>query len=379
MLAGGGHAHLAVLEDWARVPLPGCECILITPNRRMIYSGMLPGWIEGLYRRDELEIDLAALAAGAGVRLILDEVAALDAERRRVTLASGMCLDYDIVSLAIGGDLDAAHLGGVNAMLPIRPMETFLDRWSAIERAEPQRIAVVGGGAAGTELALAFASRPGRGGKAAKVSLIAGSAGLLAGHAQAVRNRARAALEKRGVDLIEIDAVAGPHGLSLSDRGRDNGPVLADVVVAATGRRPPLWLKDTGLMLGPDGGIAIGADLRSVSHTSVWAAGDVSERLDHALARSGVHAVKSGPVLAANLRSAIAGGRMHRYEPRSRTLYLLATGKCRAILTWGGLSLEGAWVWRLKNWIDRRFVVRYQRMSAGLAALRGARNEGQIG
>lgn len=52
ILAGGGHAHLAVLTDWARRPLPGCERKLVTAHRQLVYSGMLPGWLAGIYRDD---------------------------------------------------------------------------------------------------------------------------------------------------------------------------------------------------------------------------------------------------------------------------------------------------------------------------------------
>lgn len=337
--------------------MPDTERILITPSRQMVYSGMVPGWIEGHYQREELDIDLSALAAAAGTRFVLDAVVALDADRRRLSLASGASVDYDILSLAVGGALDLAPFATIDGLLPVRPMDAFVEGWSAMAQSWPERIAVVGGGAAGTELALAIATRRDHDSKNTTVCLIAGSAGLMEGHAQAVRRQVRAALEQRGVEVFETDAVAGPDGLALSGLG----PVRFDAVIAATGRIAPRWLTETGLMRGPGGGVAIGADMRSVSHPSVWAAGDMSERLDRPLARSGVHAVKAGPILAANLRAVVLGGTLRRYEPRVRTLYLLATGERRAILSWGRLSLRGGWVWQLKNWIDCRFVVRYRR------------------
>jgi NADH dehydrogenase FAD-containing subunit len=77
------------------------------------------------------------------------------------------------------------------------------------------------------------------------------------------------------------------------------------------------------------------------------------------MARSGVHAVHAGPVLAKNLLSALTGAAFKSYSPRRRSLYLLALGDGRAVMSWGCFSAEGGWAWRWKDHIDRRFIRRY--------------------
>ena len=79
-------------------------------------------------------------------------------------------------------------------------------------------------------------------------------------------------------------------------------------------------------------------------------------RSDIQLAHSGVHAVFAGPVLAHNLIAAINGRILKSYWPRKKSLYLLATGPKHAIASWGAFSAQGHWVWRWKDWIDRRFM-----------------------
>jgi NADH dehydrogenase FAD-containing subunit len=137
--------------------------------------------------------------------------------------------------------------------------------------------------------------------------------------------------------------------------------VSADLVIAATGSVAPAWLAQSGLGCTDQGFVAVGADLRSRSHPAIFAAGDIIERTDRRLPRSGVHAVKAGPVLAANLRAAFSGAPLRTYHPSAHTLYLLSQGNRRAIASWGGLATSGRLTWWLKDQIDRRFIARYTR------------------
>ena len=359
ILAGGGHAHLAVLADWARVPAEGAERVLVTSARTTAYSGMLPGWMAGIYRADQLQIDLAPLARRAGARLIIDPVAELDADCRTITLASGARLEFDLLSLATGGAADLSALAALgDRVLPAKPIERFMPRWAALlaqaQSGAAIRLAVVGGGAGGVELALAAqAALRAHGGA---ITLVAAPPQLLPGHAPAVRARVLAELARRGIALRTGRATATAEGLLL-----DDGSALpVSHVIAATGSRAPGWLAGSGLALTAQGFIEVGADLRSTSHPCIFAAGDVIERTDRALPRSGVHAVKAGPVLAANLHAAATGGPLSHYQPGRRTLYLLATGERRAIASWGALAFGGRLAWWLKDRIDRRFVARYR-------------------
>lgn len=360
ILAGGGHAHLAVLADWAKRPLAGSERCLVTSSRHTAYSGMLPGWLAGIYRASDLLIDLEPLAEQAGAKLVLADVTGLDPEHRTLTLSSGETMGFDLLSLATGGEMETSNLAALGRrLLPVRPVGDFMQGWShfleATSLLEAPKVAVVGGGAAGVELALAIHVSLRRLFRQPRVSLVTPKDGLLFGHGDKVRRLALAKLSARGISLHYAEAAGEPCGLLLS-----NGNHLpADCVIAATGSRAPRWLARSGLACNQAGFVSVGANLRSISHSSIFAAGDIIDRVDRSLERSGVHAVKAGPVLAANLRAALRGTRLRQYQPRRRTLYLLATGDKRAILSWGGFVTAGTWAWRLKDWIDRHFVSRY--------------------
>jgi selenide,water dikinase len=150
--------------------------------------------------------------------------------------------------------------------------------------------------------------------------------------------------------------------VGVGDRGiaLDNGErIAADRVIWVTGPAPVAWLQQSGLATDAAGFVLVNDRLQSISHPEVFAAGDVATMVDHPRPKSGVYAVRQGPPLTGNLRRALLGMPLHSFRPQRRALQLITTGERHAIAAWGELALAGAWVWRWKDWIDRRFVARY--------------------
>ncbi|MDX8385178.1 MAG: FAD-dependent oxidoreductase [Gallionella sp.] len=360
ILAGGGHAHLSVLHALANHP-ENIEVTLITPSAYQTYSGMLPGWMAGHYSLSDCHIDLRPLAEAAGVALIVDQVAGMDANRNCVALSDGKIVEYDLLSLDVGGETDLSRLEALGGrLLPIKPLGAFVKRWPEIITDAAKRdgysLIVVGGGAAGMEIAMAAQYAFSQSAPAATVTLIASENGILTGHAPAVIGRARKLLEQRGIILHQAQAVGVDDGVLLSTGQQ----LQADTVIATTGSTPPYWLNTSNLELDEHGYISVDANHRSISHHNIFAAGDVCARADTSMARSGVHAVFAGPVLANNLLASIQGQALQSYSPRKKSLYLLATGPKHAIVSWGWFSAQGHWVWRWKNWIDRGFISKHR-------------------
>lgn len=364
ILAGGGHAHLAVLRLLASQRPAGLDVVMVVPATHQIYSGMVPGWMAGHYRIDQCTIDLRPLAAAAGVRLEVDRVAGMDANRRCVALSDGRHLEYDLLSLDVGSEIDLSSLEAAgDLVLPVRPLSEFISLWHAVlasaVREKGFQLVVVGGGAAGVELAFAARQAMKKVNETASVTLVSAARGLLPGHSAAVVARVEDLLDKRGVN-VEFGMAAGTDGgLQLA-----SGKFLrADAVIAATGARAPCWLQLSGLALDEEGYVRVNSTHRSISHDDVFATGDVCSREDVAIGKSGVQAVRAGPVLAGNLLAWVAGASPQAYRPRRRSLYLLATGPRHAVVSWGGLSASGAWAWHWKDHIDRAFVARSQSLA----------------
>lgn len=360
VLIGGGHAHLSVLRALARDKPAGVEVVLVTPSTHQNYSGMLPGWMAGHYTEAQCRIDLQPLAQAAGVRMIVDRIVGMDADRRCVGLPDGSHIEYDLLSLDVGSEIDSSWLEMAGAkLLLVKPLDDFFQAWPRIlataRNQQDYRLVVVGGGAAGVELALAarhaFTGQEIGG----RVDLVVSESGLLPGHAERVQRRVTRFLDHAGVVLHRLRAVGAEEGVMLSD-----GSLLpADCVIAATGARAPCWLQVSKLKLDENGYIAVDGCHRALSHSNVFAVGDVCARQDLAMARSGVHAVHAGPVLARNLLAALKAHPLATYQPKGRSLYLLACGPQYAIASWGGFSAEGKWVWRWKDRIDRGFIKRF--------------------
>ena len=354
VLLGGGHAHLQVLRALHDAPLRDTQLTLVSPYPRLVYSGMVPGVLAGHYAPAACTIPIAPWAQRAGADFVQAACVGIDAAARSLRLDDGREIAYDLLSLDIGATMNRDAIPGAREhALFVRPIERFVALWHELlarARDTALDLVVVGGGAAGVELALALRHRLD---ESSRVSLVTGGATLLQSYPARVRQLGRRALQRLGVALYEqscsrIEA----SGVQLAD----SRWLRCDLALLAIGAAASAWLSDSGLALDAQGFVATGPTLQSVSHPEVFAAGDVASRVDAPRPRSGVHAVRAGPPLAHNLRRRVDGAPLQGYRPQQRSLNLLACGDRRAIASWGPLAVEGGWAWRWKDRIDRAFV-----------------------
>lgn len=343
LLVGAGHAHATLLAALAKAPLFGARITLVSPNAAPLYSGMLPGVIAGHYRADEARLDIARLAERACADFVQGTMEALDPVTRTARLQDGRELRYDFASINAGSLTDTSISGSAENAIGVKPFEPFMKKLS---ESKARDVAVVGGGAAGAELAMAIRHR------GAGVSLYSDRAAFPPGLAR----RLAAALRRSGVDFRQGMAV---HAI-------DPGPVVIagasrqafDLVVLATAAAPLDWLRRSGLATDERGFILVDASLRSVSHPEVFAAGDCATLREAPHPKSGVYSVRHGVVLLANLRKRVKGEALQAYRPQKRALLLISTGARSAIAARGNWTAEGRWVWWWKDWIDRRWIRR---------------------
>ncbi|MBZ0127775.1 MAG: selenide, water dikinase SelD [Rhodobacteraceae bacterium] len=364
VLIGGGHAHALVLRKWGMQPLPGTRLTLINPGPTAPYSGMLPGHIAGHYRREDLDIDLVRLARFAGARLILDRATGIDPTTRQVQLAGRGPVGYDVASLDVGITAEMPDIPGFGEYaLGAKPLDIYADRWrqflaEAAAGRQTGSVAVIGGGVAGVELAMAMAHALRKAGSEAAVTLIE-AADDLTGTGTTARRRLRAACSGLGISVLTGASVERivEDGVVLADGRR----VAARFILGAGGARPHRWLAEAALPL-QDGFVRVEDSLQVEGIPTLFAAGDCAHLAHAPRPKAGVFAVRAAPVLFHNLAAALSGGRLRAFHPQRRYLKLISLGGRSALAEKAGLTLSGPALWRWKDRIDQRFMDRFRHL-----------------
>ena len=348
LLLGAGHAHLGVLRRWALVERPPGRIALLSPGPQAWYSGMLPGLLAGRHAAADCQVELLALCRAAKVELIISPVQSLSAAQQQVQLADGRSLKARWLSLNVGAQIATPpQQGDAMQLLAVKPFADFLAGWQQWQAA-PQPLAILGGGAAGVELALALA------GQVPQLALFC-AGHLLDGLSPGLRLRALGHLRQRGVWVREdcpISRIENDCLLSGDEpvwRGRR--------LLLASGAKAFAWPAHSGLGCDEQGFVLVAPTLQSYTHPTIFAAGDCASLAG--ARKSGVYAVRQGPVLAANLGAALRGLPLKRYRPQRHSLALLATGDGGALLDWYGHSAGGQLYGRWKDWLDKGFIRRH--------------------
>lgn len=369
VLIGGGHSHVSVLKKFGMQPLPGLRITLITRDIDTPYSGMLPGYIAGHYQFDECHIDLGPLARFAGARIYHAEVEGLDIENNKVHVTGRPPVSYDLLSINSGSRPAVIEVPGAEQYaLVVKPIDVFLQRWQELQQriitcSGEFRIVIIGGGAGGVELALASQHRlqqllranngdPNR----LHFTLITQGSEILSTHNSGVQRRFMRVLSERNIEVLTNHTAIKiePHAVYVTN----DDELAADATIFVTNASAPSWPKKSGLAVDDEGFISVDQNLQSTSHAGVFAAGDIASLPDRR-DKSGVFAVRQGPVLANNLRQIALEKKLRPYRAQKNFLGLISTGNKYAIASRGKWSAQGAWLWQVKDWIDRRFMQKY--------------------
>ena len=249
---------------------------------------------------------------------------------------------------------------GVYTVKPIENLMAARDRLRELLALPGQvRVLVVGGGPGALEVAGnvhllgRHAPRP------PEVTVLAGRH-FLPGVPDKARLLCRASLERRGVTVDEsgyAESVA-PGRVVLEGGGEAAG----DLIFVAVGIRPPSLFADSGLAVGPDGGLLVDVFLRCPEHPEIFGGGDcIYFAPSGGLDKVGVYAVRQNPVLKHNLMAVLEGGEPVPFDPGGDYLLIYNLGDGSAVFRKGGLVFGGRLAFFVKDWIDRKFMRRFQR------------------
>lgn len=361
VLIGGGHSHALALRMLAMEPLVGVQITVVSDVAHAPYSGMLPGFIAGYYSYDEAHIDVRRLCQYAGANFVQAECTGIDLEGKKVLLNGRSPLAFDAVSVNTGSTPRMGNVPGADIFaIASKPVPELLKVWDGIVQAAEstdnvQRIAIVGGGAGGVEIALCMKRRLGDKGH---VTLVHRATQILETHNPKVRGIFKELLEERGITLHLNEGVTEvSKGQLLCASGQT---VEADYLFWVTSASPAQWIANAGLKTDAAGFLLVSPTLQSISHPFVFGAGDAATIEGKPRPKSGVFAVRMAKPLLGNLRHFFNGEPLSNYRPQKEFLSLIGTASKEAVASRKFLAWRSPMMWQLKDWIDRKFMRKFE-------------------
>ncbi len=361
VLVGGGHAHMTVLLNLQRYVERGHHVTLIGPSPYHYYSGMGPGLLSGIYRPQQVRFHVKKMAEDRGAFFVQDTVTRIDADRKVLILRSGNKVQYDVVSFNTGSTVptpgDAVGGGNIFTVKPIQNLIKVSQMLKSGLSAKTPQLIIVGGGAAALELTGNLWRLVQNLGATAAITVLGGRH-FLSSMPRKARRYARKSLLTRNIDIVE-----GANVSSLTDSRavlEDGREFPFDLVLLAWGIRPSPLFRESGLPAGRDGGLLVNAYLQSVAHPEIFGGGDCISFERRPLDKVGVYAVRQNPVLYTNLLAALEGKDLQAFHPQDTYLLIYNLGDGTGIFYRGKRVWKGKLIFHLKDYIDRRFMRKFQ-------------------
>ena len=361
VLVGGGHAHMIAMTNIPRFLEKGHKVTLVSSSPYHYYSGMGPGMLAGTYRPEEVRFHVKKLVEDRGASFIGSEVVGIEQDERLLHLQNGDRVSYDVVSFNVGSFVpNPWKTAADDAVFPVKPIVRLLDAREKIFqllKEKSPKIVVAGGGPAGLEISGNVWRLVHEASGRAEITLLAGRR-FLPKPPEKVRKLARKSLNSRGIEIVEGSYVSRVgDGAAVLDDGRD---FAYDVCFAAMGAKPSPLFADCGLPTHPDGGLLVNDRLQSVEYPEIFGGGDCISFKDNPVDKVGVYALRQNPVLFHNLMAALEGGDMKSFEAKGAYLLIFNMGDGRGIFRKKWFVWEGKIVFRLKDYIDTKFMRKFQ-------------------
>lgn len=350
-ILGGGFGGLYTALYLRRFPWlksPNCQITLVEQKDRFLFSPLLYELITGELQAWEIAPSYQKLLANKDIQFHQAKIEGVDLETRQVILNTGEQLAYDYLVLAVGGQTRTdGVLGAAEYSLPFRTLadaRNLDERLRSLEATDLSqiRVAVIGGGPSGVELACKVADRLEERGH---VLLIERGDQILKSYNPAVRAAAYRALKARQVQVelqTGIDAIQ-PNQITLV-RDRHSIPLAVDLVLWTAGTKSIDWVHHLGCRQNSQGQLLTLPTLQLVERPEVFVLGDMAEiQYDDPRRRvptTAQAAYQQADCAARNLKAALKGKPLRHF----RYLHLgdmLTLGINAAVLSSFGINLEG--------------------------------------
>ncbi|MCG8472085.1 MAG: FAD-dependent oxidoreductase [Desulfobacterales bacterium] len=364
LLLGGGHAHLETIAAIHTLKKRGHEILVVSPSRYHYYSGMGPGMLGGTYTPEEIRFDVASMVSRQGATFIEEKAKSIDASKREVVLQSGESLSYDVLSINVGSCVaDGIPQAKEAQIFPVKPIEKMLRLKETLTRKTRQKclsIAIAGGGPSSAEVAGNIIQLVDRIGGHQPDITIYSQARFLSRFSESIKIRVKEILENKGVHIVEKDAMVRIEPDAVVLKSGCNFP--ADIVVSATGVRPSPVIEKSDLPTGPDHGLRVNRYLQCSDHPEIFGGGDCIYFEKRPLSKTGVYAVRQNRPLLHNLTASLEEKPLNAFHPGTPYLLVFNLGSGIGYFKKNGFTFDGKLAFQIKNYIDRRFMKRYQKL-----------------
>ncbi|MDJ0618262.1 MAG: NAD(P)/FAD-dependent oxidoreductase [Calothrix sp. MO_192.B10] len=349
-ILGGGFGGLYTALRLSQLPwenMPKPKILIVDKNDRFVFSPLLYELLTGELQTWEIAPPFVELLQDTGVRFHQGVVSDINLEQKQVRLQDGLEINCDRLVLALGGETPTDFVSGVTSYA--HTFRTITDAYKIEERlrvltesdADKIRVAVVGGGYSGVELACKLADRLGNRGRLRLVEL---SDRILRTSPDFNREAAQKALSARGVfiDLeTKVESIA-QDSITLEYKGStDTIPV--DLVIWTVGNKVSPAIANLDCKQNQRGQIAIAPTLQLIEHPHIFALGDIAECRDaegQEVPATAQVAFQQADYTAWNIWASLTNRPLlpFRYQNLGE---MMALGVDNATLTGLGINLQG--------------------------------------
>ena len=334
VLWGMGPAHIRVLEHFKRQPLAHVQITVLTQHTQTFAPRKLARYVANDVPLADCMVDFEPLLQQDKVQWTGRQGRGLNAVSRSILLDDGQSISYDVLSINTGPlphreAIEVAMPGAREHGLFVPPLEGFANLWPKVcglGRTRALRMAVIGAGTEGFELALAVRQRMPT---AAVTWIISPQQAGDKGYPETLHQRMLQLLRAQRVTVL-YETVAS---LTRDDVVLTSGARLAcDVPILVLARTAPAWLSPSGLALQDDA-LITDAFERSSSHPEVF------------------HVWRDSEVLAINLRAMMQSEPAKLRANKPPKFQFLYAGASHALVAWGGQCMQGRTVAWLKKFL----------------------------
>ncbi|NJK67224.1 MAG: NAD(P)/FAD-dependent oxidoreductase [Microcoleus sp. SU_5_3] len=349
-ILGGGFGGLYTALRLSQLPFSKQEkpeIVLVDRRDRFLFVPLLYELLTGELQTWEIAPPFAELLENTGVRFCKGTVSGIDLQQKQVQLHNGPEFACDRLVLALGGETPLDMVTG--AVEYAYSFRSLADAYRLEERlrfleannSDKIRIAIVGAGYSGVELACKLADRLGEKGR---VRLVEQSDMILRTSPEFNREAATKALEKRHV-WIDLDTTVdsiGSDTISLTYKGQlDVLPV--DIVLWTVGTQVSAAVRSLPLKQNHRGQLIVNPQMQIVDRPDIFALGDIAECHDatgQKIPATAQVAFQQADYTAWNIWASLTDRPLlpFRYQPLGEMMTL---GRDNATLSGLGIKLDG--------------------------------------